>query len=83
MNYLELIGEYFPDTQAYTQGDPTVYTEIIWIDTSIPQLDLDASNLIKIKTDKIIEFFNTTSDSFALGKSHISFPNRICDWRNS
>ena len=43
-NYLRLIGEHFPTTGAYvpTGGDPTIYGDIVWIDTPIAQATLDA-----------------------------------------
>lgn len=43
-NYLRLVGEHFPNTDAYvpTGGDPTIYNDIVWMDTPIAQATLDA-----------------------------------------
>ncbi len=43
-DYLRLIGEFFPNTGAYVSlgNDPTIYSNIVWIDTPIDQATLDA-----------------------------------------
>lgn len=44
-NYIQIIGDCFPGVQAIvTDGkDPSVYTNLTWISTPIPQAELDAS----------------------------------------
>jgi len=78
INYLDLIGEFYPDTQVYTAGDPTDYASIVWIDPVVTQADLDVTYLTKIKTEKIILFSETARDevvdgfnSSALGFVHL------------
>jgi hypothetical protein len=72
-NYLQILGQYFPTTQAYISGgvDPTVYTNLNWVTASIPQGTLDAlanyipsdiisssgSNLPSSKSTSGIQFF--------------------------
>ena len=43
-NYLKIIADCFPGTQAYTDGDPLVYNDIVWISSPIEQSVLDASD---------------------------------------
>lgn len=40
-NYIEIIGERFPGTQAYTAGDPANYNDIVWITAPIAKATLD------------------------------------------
>lgn len=40
-NYLNLISQYYPNTQVYTAGDPTVYNDIVWVSAQIPKVTLD------------------------------------------
>lgn len=76
-NYLEVISECFPDAEAYTAGDPTVYGNIVWVTTPIAQATLDVAYLAQLKTDKIIELSVAAEDeivngfpSLALGTEH-------------
>ena len=43
-NYIGIIGEFFPTTEAYiaTTGNPTVYADIRWITAPIAQATLDS-----------------------------------------
>ena len=44
-NYIEIIGEFYPSAEVYLNmpgGDPTNYSDVIWITTTISQADLDA-----------------------------------------
>jgi hypothetical protein len=41
-NYIEVIGCYYNDAEAWTAGDPTVYGNIVWETTPISQAELDA-----------------------------------------
>ena len=45
-NYLEIIGDCFPFSQAYVPGDkdPTIYADLVWITTPLTQAALDASD---------------------------------------
>lgn len=43
-NYLLVIEECFPGSEAYTAGDPTNYNDIIWKTASIAKATLDASS---------------------------------------
>lgn len=42
-NYLEVLSNCFPTAQAYTRGNPTLYSDLIWVTTQIPQATLDTS----------------------------------------
>lgn len=44
-NYIEVLGNCFPEAQAYIKGakDPSVYENLTWITTPIPKATLDAS----------------------------------------
>ena len=42
-NYLSVIVDCFPGTEAYTIGDPTNYSDIIWVSAPIAKSVLDAS----------------------------------------
>lgn len=43
-NYMEIIGECYPDAHAESRGDPTVYNSIVWKTTQISQAELDAAD---------------------------------------
>lgn len=77
VNYLDIIGEYYPDVQATCHGDPTIYAEIEWIAGSISQAELDAVYLTDYKTQKLVYFSELARedivngfDSSALGSPH-------------
>lgn len=42
-NYIKLIGDYYPSTNAYLpeNGDPTNYDDIVWVSAPIPKATLD------------------------------------------
>ena len=56
INYLEILGEYFPGSEAYTTGAATDYSTLEWITTPIAQADLDAKALYDYIVRKIIDF---------------------------
>ena len=56
LNYIDIIGNYYPGTICYSAGDPADYNSIVWDSTPISQAELDATYLIDYKTKKIIEF---------------------------
>lgn len=77
INYLDVIGEYYADSEVYTKGDPEVYDELIWETTPITQAELDAVYLVDYKTQKIIYFSELATEdvvsgfeSLALGYPH-------------
>ena len=47
-NYLEVIGNCFPGSEAWTGGDPTVYGDIVWETAPIDQAVLDASECAQV-----------------------------------
>ena len=78
INYLDIIGEYYPDAQATCIGNPEVYAEINWITDPIDQAELEAVYLTDYKTQKIIYFSELTREdiingfvSTALGTPHL------------
>ena len=77
-NYIDLVGEYYPDSQVTSTGDPSVYNNLVWITTAISQEDLDLVYLSDYKANKIIEFSELARedivngfDSSALGSPHL------------
>ena len=42
-NYMEIIGECYPDAVVETRDDPTVYASIVWKSTQISQAELDVA----------------------------------------
>jgi hypothetical protein len=77
INYLAVLGDYFPGAEAYATGDPLVYNNLIWTTTPVAQADLDAAYFTMYKTNKIITFSeNARADivagfaSPALGYQH-------------
>jgi len=76
-NHLEILGKYFPGSQAHTRGDPAVYTDLIWDSAQISEAELDAAFMTDHKVEKITLFAQlATSDitggfgSAALGYMH-------------
>lgn len=77
VNYLDVIGTYYTDAEAYCDADPTVYSDIQWITTPISQAELDSVHLTEYKTNKLIYFSELAEediisgfDSDALGAPH-------------
>lgn len=79
LNYLEILGEYYPTVDAWTTGDPNVYADIQFSGSPvISQAELDAVHLVDYKTKKIIYFSELAEeqviagfDSSALGTPHM------------
>lgn len=67
INYLSIIGEFYPTTQAHCVGDPGVYNDISWTDPAISQAELDGVHLAKVKTDKILEFADFARQDITIG----------------
>lgn len=76
-NYIEILGEYFPDTQAYVVGDPTAYANVVWVTAQVPQADIDAANLTKCKTEAIMLFSEYARDEIVSGffSSALGYPH--------
>lgn len=76
-NYLEIIGEFYPTAQVHTTDDPTVYNSIQWSTTQISQAELDTVNLVKVKTNKILEFSEYAREDIVNGfeSSALGFPH--------
>ena len=76
-DYIEILGDYYPDVEAIAVGDPTVYSNIQFISTVIPQADLDLAYLAKVKTDKILEFSEYARIEITSGfvSSALGFPH--------
>lgn len=56
INYMNLIGEFYPDVLAVCQGSPFDYNNIQFESGSVTQAELETVYLTKIKTTKILEF---------------------------
>ena len=76
-NYIQLIGQYYPDAQAYCAGNPTIYSNIVWVSSAISQAELDGVHLTDYKVQKITSFGVTATAeiingfvSSALGTPH-------------
>lgn len=77
INYLEIIGEYFPGSEAYTTGAATDYNNLIWVTTPIPQVDLDARHMYDYIVHKIIDFSILAKGEIIAGfeSSALGFPH--------
>lgn len=77
VNYIEILGEFYPSTQAYCAGDPSVYNDITWVDSAINQAELDGIHLAKVKTDKILEFAEYARQDIVIGftSSALGYPH--------
>lgn len=66
MNYLEQLSNIYPDAEAYVIGnaDPTVYSNLIWITTPIPQATLDNQPYVPIQKGDVINGLNTFQVTF-------------------
>ena len=69
-NYIKLIGDYYPEAEAYCVGSPTVYSNIVWETTAISQAVLDGVQLIDYKTQKIVGFGGTATAEIIDGFFH-------------
>ena len=48
-NYIQLLAKYYPGTQAECVGDPSVYSNIVWISAPIAQAELDTQYITYLK----------------------------------
>ena len=78
INYIALVGEFYPGTNCYSEGQADDYNSIVWESTAITQVDLDVIGLVKEKTDKILIFSEYAREeiengyfSSALGTPHL------------
>lgn len=66
MNYLLALSRCFPEAEAYvlSDGDPTVYDDLIWITPPISQADLETcvDATIESEPDTVIAQFASASD---------------------
>lgn len=53
-DYLDVLGHCFPDAEAQVSGDQTIYENIIWKSTPIPQAELDAA-ICPLDTEYVID----------------------------
>jgi len=76
-NYMNLIGQYYPAAEAWSSGNPTVYANINWITTPIPEAELNGKQLLDYMTIKLVAFGANAEaeiidgfESEALGSPH-------------
>jgi len=77
LNYIDLLAAYFVGTEAYCTGDPTIYSDIVFVSTPISQSDLDGQQLYDYKVQQITAFSVSAKteiingfESNALGSPH-------------
>lgn len=80
LNYLEIVGDYFPDSQVIVTGgaDPTVYESLTWLTAQVAKVDLDIAYLVAHKTHRIIEFSEMAREDIINGfdSSALGYPHR-------
>lgn len=64
---MKIISKKHPATHANCDGDPTVYSNITWISTSIPQATLDNDYLDVLKEERLTEIDKRTGELISLG----------------
>lgn len=55
-DYMRIIGQFYPNVEAYTGGDPTKYEDITWISSPILKSELDskAGNVDPVIFEKLL-----------------------------
>ena len=61
-NYMQILGDHYPDVEAYCVGNPTVYSNITWKNTVISQAALDAVSG-DLNQDALVVIDATTLDT--------------------
>jgi len=67
INYVLIVGDYFPGTIVSCAGDPTVYNDLVWVGVPITEADLITAALTAEKTAKIIELSVIAEDEIVNG----------------
>lgn len=68
INYLEIIGTYYPTTQAYTNNaDLSNYNNIIWSSTQIQKSELDNLYILELKNKKIMLISSIVNSEISSG----------------
>lgn len=65
MNYLEVLSDCYPTSEAYVVGqdDPSIYANLVWITTPIPQATLDTA-IVPVQISDVIGGQNIFQTSF-------------------
>jgi hypothetical protein len=67
IDYIDIISRTYPGTQCSIIGDPSIYSNIVWVGTPIPQSTLDAAALSIAQrdvNDQITAYRDTWSKNY-------------------